>query len=194
MSRKSQTELAVLGALAAEPATGYGVRQAIVETLGHFWAESFGQIYPTLAALERDGLVVKDAQGKYRVTARGRRRLTELLSEPSAPTQPRNGLLLRLFFAAHLPPGRAEALLVAAREEARQALGRYEAIEAALGAESHPSRADWLATVRFGIHHARATLAWCEETLAARAAASTAAESTGAGRKGRARRRASDAG
>ena len=65
MSRKSQTELAVLGALAVEPATGYGVRQAITQTLGHFWQESFGQIYPCLADLER--LIVALARHGVRV-------------------------------------------------------------------------------------------------------------------------------
>ena len=53
MSRQSQTEVAVLGALSVEPMSGYAARRAITETLGHFWSESFGQIYPTLASLAR---------------------------------------------------------------------------------------------------------------------------------------------
>lgn len=168
MSRKSQTELAVLGALAVEPATGYGVRQAITQTLGHFWQESFGQIYPTLAVLEREALVTKGADGRYRTTVAGRQRLMALLAEPIKPTKPRNGLLLRLFFAAHLPAGRAEQLLTTARDEAKAALAELEAIERAVRSEPHAEREDWVTTVRFGVHHARATLAWAEEALAAR--------------------------
>ena len=61
MSRQSKTELAVLGALSVQPMSGYAVRAAITETLGHFWSESFGQIYPTLARLESDALVVRGA-------------------------------------------------------------------------------------------------------------------------------------
>jgi DNA-binding PadR family transcriptional regulator len=50
MPRSSQTETAVLGALSVMPMTGYALREAIRDVLGHFWSESFGQIYPTLAA------------------------------------------------------------------------------------------------------------------------------------------------
>jgi DNA-binding PadR family transcriptional regulator len=158
--------MAVLGALAVEDATGYGVRQSITETLGHFWHESFGQIYPTLATLEAEGLVGRTPAGKFSITPAGVERLTELLSEPVEPMRPRNGLLLRLFFASHLPAGMARHLVEDARDQARAALAEYDAIEAEVSAESHPDAFHWLATVRFGIHHARATLEWAEETLA----------------------------
>ena len=55
MARRSQTELAVLGALSTGPMSGYELRAAISEVLGHFWHESYGQIYPCLAALEEAG-------------------------------------------------------------------------------------------------------------------------------------------
>jgi DNA-binding PadR family transcriptional regulator len=165
-SRKSQTQVAVLGALAVEDASGYGVRKSITETLGHFWHESFGQIYPTLASLEADGLVGRTPAGQFTITTAGLGRLAELLAEPAEPTRPRNGLLLRLFFASHLPQGTARQLVEDARDQARAALAQYGAIEAELAAESHPDAVYWLATVRYGVHHAHATLDWAEETLA----------------------------
>jgi DNA-binding PadR family transcriptional regulator len=156
----------VLGALAVEPATGYGVRKAITETLGHFWHESFGQIYPTLATLEREGLVARDGDGRFELTPAGREELRRLLSEPPAPARPRNGVLLRLFFARHLPPDRARELVEDAAEQARAALEQYASLETEIRTEDRPEAEDWLVTVRYGIHHARATLAWAEETLA----------------------------
>ena len=63
MARASQTEAAVLGVLSVQSMTGYAVREAIRDVLGHFWNESFGQIYPTLAQLQRDGLVQR-SQGE----------------------------------------------------------------------------------------------------------------------------------
>ena len=57
MARSSQTRTAVLGALTVEPMTGYALRAVIRDVLGHFWSESFGQIYPALAELEGEGLV-----------------------------------------------------------------------------------------------------------------------------------------
>lgn len=41
--------------------TGYAVREAIRDVLGHFWSESFGQIYPTLAQQQDDGLVERSS-------------------------------------------------------------------------------------------------------------------------------------
>jgi hypothetical protein len=39
------------------PMTGYALRSAIRDILGHFWSESFGQIYSTLAGLTKVGLL-----------------------------------------------------------------------------------------------------------------------------------------
>ena len=71
-----------------------------------------------------------------------------------------------MFFASHLPDGMARHLVEDARVQARAALAEYGSIEAAVAAESHPDADYWLTTVRFGIHHAQATLDWAEETLA----------------------------
>jgi DNA-binding PadR family transcriptional regulator len=166
MSRRSQTRLSVLGALATEPATGYGVRRAIIETLGHFWHESFGQIYPTLAALEEEGLVERDAQGRFSITDRGRAELTAMLAEPPEPQPPRNGLLLRIFFAPHLSRKQARALLDSTADAAKNKLAELEAIERGLNDETRSEAVFWRATVRYGVHHARATIAWVDETRA----------------------------
>ena len=109
MARHAQTAAAVLGALSIEPMTGYEIRQAITSVLGHFWHESFGQIYPCLADLEEQGLVASTPGARprsttYVLTDAGRARLRELLEEPPTPQPPRNGVLLRVFFGASLPP------------------------------------------------------------------------------------------
>jgi Transcriptional regulator PadR-like family len=66
MAKASQTETAVLGALSVMPMTGYAIREAIRDVLGHFWSESFGQIYPTLAELERQGYVRRQGSNRTR--------------------------------------------------------------------------------------------------------------------------------
>src|SRR3978361_2248012 len=109
MARAPQTQLAVLGALSVEPMTGYRLRTEIVETLGHFWHESFGQVYPALAALEAAGMVEREhgsttSGTPFRLTAAGEQRLRELLSEPFSQPSPRDPLLLRLFFGSYVDP------------------------------------------------------------------------------------------
>ena len=173
MSRQRTTELAVLGALSVQPMSGYAVRAAITETLGHFWSESFGQIYPTLARLEADGLVVREADGKtsgstFRLTPSGRARLVDLLQEPIAAAPPRNGALLRLFFGGLLGVDECRAILVDARGRAEQQLATLDAIRRGLEAEirADPDARYRLVTVLAGQHSARAAIAWADESLA----------------------------
>lgn len=151
--------------------TGYALRQAIREVLGHFWSESFGQIYPTLAQLERDGLVARQGPGRstpFAITPAGSARLRELLSEPIQPVPPRNGLMLRLFFGRQLGPRACRSLVEDARESAIRQLAGFASIRAEIAAEpataaDHPY---WLSTVSAGEHSSRATIAWADETLA----------------------------
>jgi DNA-binding PadR family transcriptional regulator len=174
MSRTNQTQTAVLGALSVEPMTGYAVREAIRDVLGHFWSESFGQIYPTLAELERDGLVRREGSSRpgsstYAITRAGRSRLQELLSEPVRSSPPRNGLMLRIFFGRQLGPEACRALVLEARAEARRRLDEYTAIRRELEEQTdhQQDRQYWLLTIAAGEHNARAGIAWADEALAA---------------------------
>jgi DNA-binding PadR family transcriptional regulator len=96
-------ELAVLGLLHEAPLHGYEVRQRLRATLGTFRAFSYGSLYPTLRRMQTAGWITQDdgdatvvagappltgRRGKvvYKLTADGKERLAELLSEagPSA--------------------------------------------------------------------------------------------------------------
>jgi DNA-binding PadR family transcriptional regulator len=174
MSRTNQTQTAVLGALSVEPMTGYAVREAIRDVLGHFWSESFGQIYPTLAELERDGLVRRKGSSRpgsstYAITRAGRSRLQELLSEPVRSSPPRNALMLRIFFGRQLGPEACRALVLEARAEAGRRLDEYTAIRGELEEQTdhQQDRQYWLLTIAAGEHNARAGIAWADEALAA---------------------------
>ncbi len=173
MARGRQTELAVLGALSVRPMTGYAVREAIRQVLGHFWSESYGQIYPTLAELRRNGFIEAQEGGRpgsatYSLTRAGRDRLTNLLRQPHQPTPPRNQLMLRLFFGRALGVDACRALLRQAKTDAEQRLAEFQAIRAEFAndlqdTEHHPY---WLLTISAGEHTARAAIAWAEESLA----------------------------
>ncbi len=172
--RGNQTEMAVLGTLSIEPMTGYALREAIRDVLGHFWSESFGQIYPALAELESQGHVARSGSPKsgsstFTITASGTRRLRELLKQPIQSTPPRNGLLLRLFFGRTLGVEACRALVEEARAQAQHRLDELDNIAAQVADEAKRS-ADApfvLMTVSAGQHAARATLAWAQQTLAA---------------------------
>lgn len=172
MARSDQTKTAVLGALSIMPMSGYALREEIKNTLGHFWSESFGQIYPALAELQREGLVEREdgASGRsprYNITAEGTTRLRELLAEPAQQNKPRNGVLLRLFFGRQLGPEACRQLVLAARARAEEQLAAMEAARAELaGGQLGADTPYALITVAAGEHSARATIAWAADALA----------------------------
>jgi DNA-binding PadR family transcriptional regulator len=173
MARQAQTATAVLGALSVDSLTGYEVRQVITTVLGHFWHESFGQIYPCLADLEAEGLV-RTSPGeransrRYEITDAGRERLAVLLAEPPVPQPPRNGTLLRVFFGSAQPPEDLAALLDEQEAEAHARLATYAGIRAELATEDTylEQVPYWLATVRAGELSTQAHLQWLAETRA----------------------------
>jgi DNA-binding PadR family transcriptional regulator len=189
MTRSSQTHLAVLGALSVEPMTGYAVRAAITTTLGHFWSESFGQIYPALTELTARGEIRPSQPGRtsgsrFEVTATGLARLRELLAEPPASAPPRNGLLLRIFFGEHLGAAPCQALVQASADQVRSMLAGYAAIRTEIEAEIAAARsagdtaaaasaAYRLLTLSAGEYAAHAHLAWAADALATLATLAT---------------------
>ena len=48
---------AVLGLIALKPRSGYDVKRIIDTSIRHFWAASYGQIYPELKRLEEVGWI-----------------------------------------------------------------------------------------------------------------------------------------
>ena len=170
MAASDQTQMAVLGGLSIAPMTGYALREQIRDALGSFWAESFGQIYPALAALEQEGLIERQAalrsgSSTFAITPQGSVRLRELLAEAPQPVKPRNGVLLRLFFGRQLGEEACRQLVADTRTRAQAELDRLRDIRAELRADTGADAPYILLTVLAREHAARASLAWADEAL-----------------------------
>src|SRR5947209_12523257 len=107
----SPTDHAILACLTICPMSGYELREFVSSSIGNFWAESFGQLYPALKRLQSLDLLrsAETKQGKrrkitYELTPAGRRSLRSWLDQPAAPQVPRSELLLNLFFASETSP------------------------------------------------------------------------------------------
>lgn len=170
------TPNALLGLLSLRPMSGYDIRQLIPQSIGNFWSESYGQIYPGLKRLAAAGLVVKKTERKkgspdrnvYSLTAEGRERLRMWLKLPVSEEVPRNELLLKLFFGAQVSPkvsGEHVEMYLALHEQKIQV---YAAIAKKLRKEKakEPQLPFCLMTLNMGRHHSMAMVKWCKETLA----------------------------
>ena len=171
---ESRTRYALLGALAEGPSSVYAVKQALAASVGHFWHESFGQLYPTLKKLEAEGLVILQEEGGprdrkiYAITPEGLDALRLWLEEPSEYLPPqRNEFLLKLFFGGHAAPEVTLARLKRFAERNRATLATYEGILRAIEANPTPSeRQPYMSTTLFfGMASARSALAWSEEAI-----------------------------
>ena len=169
------TPKAVLGLLSICPMSGYDIRQLAQWFIGHFWTESYGQIYPALRQLDEDGLAEKKTErhkGKpdrhiYSLTEKGREDLRTWLRVPPEDEVPRNALLLKLFFGGQVEAGASALHVSEAMEREKIRLEVYRQTEKKLLKESkrNPQLPFWLMTLNFGRHRSKATVKWCEQTL-----------------------------
>jgi DNA-binding PadR family transcriptional regulator len=173
--RDDTSRYAVLGMLSIRPMSGYDIKQAIGESIVHFWDESYGRIYPTLQRLAAEGLArrkIERQDGRpdrqvYSLTSPGRQALERWLALPIREQKPRSELLLKLFFGRHLPAPDCVRLVERYRQEQVQFLAACRSLEKEVKAQTprHPDQQFWLITIRFGQHHSRAVVEWCDETL-----------------------------
>ena len=169
------TPNALLGLLSMGPMSGYDIRQLTARSIGHFWSESYGQIYPGLKRLAAAGLVEKKSERKkgspdrhlYSLTAEGREHLRQWLKLPVVEEVPRNELLLKLFFGSHVSLRVSREHVEAYRETHERALKLYGAMERELKRdEAGDARLPfWLMTLSMGRHRSAAMVKWCGETL-----------------------------
>jgi len=89
-ARRGQLRESVLRLLLEQPMNGYQIMTALAEKTMNAWQPSPGSIYPCLAQLEDEGLIVatqSDGQKVYTLTDTGRTAAEEIPEEPwSGPT------------------------------------------------------------------------------------------------------------
>src|SRR5256714_14014709 len=83
----SPTGRVILGMIALGKRTGYEIKQLVDKSSRHFWAASYGQIYPELKRLEDAGLLVSEddphggrSRHAYSLTPAGKRALHDWLA------------------------------------------------------------------------------------------------------------------
>jgi DNA-binding PadR family transcriptional regulator len=176
MPTMNKTRYALLGVLNMGAYSGYDIRRGIEQSIGHFWHESFGQIYPILRKLVDEGLATahtemlpgRPARIVYTITDRGRAALDSWLRESieSIPVE-RNEFLLKLFFGSEVPLDISLQHIRDHQAQAVQVLDMFAQIEAMLETQfaAANDRPFWLATLRYGKVQAEAVVRWCNDTL-----------------------------
>ena len=130
-----------LALLAARPSHGYELRQTLEQEFGDLLpALNAGQIYTTLARLERDGLVEGrevpgDGRGKrvYALTDAGRAVVNEWIEQPVSGTRLKDEFFMKVVIVAAAGLAPPQALIDAQRQEYLQSLRELNDLLAANG-------------------------------------------------------------
>jgi DNA-binding PadR family transcriptional regulator len=156
---------------------GYQLRVKFETATGGMWPLNVGQVYTTLARLERDGFVVQDAppdddgEGKivYRLTETGRRELTGWFETAiERRSRPRDELAIKLALALTTPGVDVEKVVQAQRAATLRTLQELTRLKVQTDASADPA---WLLVNEAMIFQADAEARWldfCEAALGAR--------------------------
>ncbi|MDH5654717.1 MAG: PadR family transcriptional regulator [Spirochaetia bacterium] len=173
MPRISRSQYALLGILSFGPKSGYEIRKLIESSIGFFWQESYGQIYPMLERLRSEKAVdVKEVEQKgrpdkkiYSLTEEGEAKLKSWLAADAQKQPLRDELLLKVFFGGLTDPGNLIRILQNENFECREKLKIFQNIKKELDVCSHENVKFSIFTLNYGIEYMKMQSKWCEKTI-----------------------------
>ena len=170
---------ALLGLINYQPLTGYDIKAAFNASINGFWNASLPQIYRTLHQMEKSGWAlsrIEQQDGKpnrkiYKITSKGKKELRKWLVEPLEKTQPKNKMLIKVFFGNQMDnkdlinqirDRRKQEIkfLEKAGNEHRQAADHY-----AVELEAKDDLRYWLLSLDFGIRKSKMIVEWCDSAF-----------------------------
>jgi DNA-binding PadR family transcriptional regulator len=161
----------LLSLLEQRPMHGYQLRQEFEASTGSTWPLNVGQVYTTLARLERDGLVTasgdadNETQRTYEITAAGHAEVRAWFATPVRPsTPPRDELAIKIALAVRTPGVDVRGVIQAQRTATVRTLQEFTRAR-----EAAKDDLSWLLVVDSLIFSAEAEIRWldhCETRLA----------------------------
>ncbi|XVV03780.1 PadR family transcriptional regulator [Actinosynnema sp. CA-248983] len=167
-------EFAILGLLHEAPMHGYELRKRLHELLGAFRAFSYGTLYPTLRRLQRAGWIVEEAPEEtrswgrrarkvYKLTAEGKERFADLLSNAGPQTWDDDSFGVHLAFFSRTP---AEIRMRILEGRRRRVEERREGLRTALTGASERIDRYTRELHRMGLESTEREVRWLNELIA----------------------------
>lgn len=170
-------ELAVLGLLHESPMHGYELRKRLNTLLGMFRAFSYGSLYPCLKQLLGNGLIVEDRPEEpngalalqsrrskivYKLTAEGKERLQQLLTEAGPASWEDEGFGVHFAFFSHT---RADVRLRILEGRRSRLEERLESVRAALARTRERVDSYTLELQNHGLESVEREVRWLNELI-----------------------------
>lgn len=160
----------LLALLCSGPKYGYQLRTEFEAATGTTWPLNIGQVYTTLARLERDGLVAgsgadDDGRVRYEVTDGGRDELRRWFAAPvDRQARPRDELAIKLALALTVTEGDVAGIIQSQRTATLRSLQEYTRLKR----DAEQDDLSWLLVVDLMIFQTEAEVRWldhCEATF-----------------------------
>ncbi|WP_067450663.1 PadR family transcriptional regulator [Actinomadura macra] len=170
-------ELAVLGLLHESPMHGYELRKRLNTLLGMFRAFSYGSLYPCLKQLLTNGLIMEDRPEEantalalqsrrskivYKLTADGKERLQQLLTEAGPASWEDEGFGVHFAFFSHT---RADVRLRILEGRRSRLEERLESVRAALARTRERVDSYTLELQNHGLESVEREVRWLNELI-----------------------------
>jgi len=175
--KENKTKYSVLGILSYGPMSGYDIKKFYEQSIAGFWSESYGQIYPILKRLAKEGLAIKSVQkqeGKpdrhiYAITDEGRKALQQWLVEPVGRHIGRHEILLKLIFGRQIELKESMYQIERFRDRQQQELTEIRQLKKRFktDAADNPNMPFWQLAFDYGEHVNRAYIQWAEKAIGA---------------------------
>jgi DNA-binding PadR family transcriptional regulator len=156
--------------------TGYEIKKVVDTRFSYFWSESYGQIYPELNSMEKDGVIRESSNQevlgrrntrKFEITQSGLHELKDWLSCSVEKEVVRYELLLKLYFSHHTT---TETMMDHIREfqinhKKQQLIFEKFQKELEENVDMHDNHREILMVLLFGQKVWKAYDEWCQEIL-----------------------------
>ncbi|MDQ0196582.1 PadR family transcriptional regulator [Paenibacillus wynnii] len=161
----------ILGMLMKEALTGYEIKQLLENVFSNFYSSSYGTIYPTLARMEKAGLITKEIvlqDGKpnknlLNITPKGRDSFNAYLLAPlEGDSIKKSDFMMRLYFGEFVGYDKVIIWLKQAQEESHTKLDQLLEQYSLFKDEMHPAQ---IICIQIGIEEYKAKLKTIAEGL-----------------------------
>jgi DNA-binding PadR family transcriptional regulator len=177
MAKINKTKYALLGVLSIMSGSGYDIKKFCDSSIGYFWNENYGHIYPMLQKMEQEELITKEVQqteGRpakniYSITQKGRDELKAWLMLPVEQEPGRSEFLLKIFLSKDLPINSVIGKIQKVKDDCEKDLKVFSEIEEVFESGNTGLNKKelilYLSTVKYGRACEEAKLKWCDETM-----------------------------
>jgi len=177
LAKENKTKYALLGVLSQESGSGYDIKKFCDSSIGYFWNENYGHIYPVLKKMEEERLITKEVKQTvgnptrniFSITQEGKEELEKWLMLPVEKKPIRSELLLKIFLSKDIPVKNIIEKIQKLKQDCEKDLMEYSKLEKIFTSGNievdKKNLVLWLSTIKYGKYAEETQLKWCEETI-----------------------------